>query len=75
MQERSPSMKNIHNIGDNNTINEYKNIVSQYQNIMTGYENIQNCQETDSPTQNWLVVFGGIFSFFVLLFILSQIIT
>ncbi|MGX5634567.1 hypothetical protein [Bacillus thuringiensis] len=62
------------NTCDNNTINEYKNIVSQYQNIVTGYQDIQNNNPEDNPTQNWLVVFGGIFSFFVLLFILSQII-
>ncbi|WP_137842867.1 hypothetical protein [Bacillus sp. 2SH] len=62
------------NTGNNNTINEYKNIVSQYQNIMTGYQDIQNINQEESSTQNWLVVFGGIFSFFVLLFILSQII-
>ncbi|MGU3443659.1 hypothetical protein ACLBXI_28150 [Bacillus cereus] len=68
-------MKNINTTGDNNTINEYKNIVSEYHNIVTGYQDIQNCNEGNSPTQNWLVVFGGIFSFFVLLFILSQIIT
>ncbi|MEN8649022.1 hypothetical protein ABFE25_31290 [Bacillus toyonensis] len=43
------------------------------QNIVDESKHIYYSKEK-GPGQNWLVIFGGLFSFFILLFILSQII-
>ena len=61
------------NHSDSSLTQDNQNILNDYQNILRHYQELEN--ETNyTSNQNWLIIFSGVFSFFVLLFILSLII-
>lgn len=53
-----------------NIAQEYQHIIKDYQDILNQLDN----ENINNPNYNWLIIVGSVFSFFVLLFILSSII-
>jgi hypothetical protein len=60
----------------NYDMKEYQDIINEYQCLLNEYQNEENenLNRSNQPNQNWLIIFGSVFSFFILLFILSMII-